>query len=266
MNHARQDGFAGATLAAEQNRRVAARSALGDFEHRSHGRRSAVETNLGCGFAQPSLEIDQAQLQLSALNALFDDPADLRRFERLGEIIASAAPDRFHCGVDGRVGGHDHQDQAAVRRQKFGDEIESIAGSKAKIEKCEIVGLLRHQCQRVVGSADRRNLATELFETKRKRGANIFFVVDDEHAEFCVEGRNRSSHDDRLIGGTMLPAVSRCKRVGLVDKLEFTAQPVVLGLNQARVKDAISFGPREGRQLMAVTTVLHDMPHRPVAD
>jgi hypothetical protein len=145
-----------------------------------HRRRAGFQDFVGVDSRQPIFERLHPGAELSPLSEPFDHCPDLGRGERLGDVVARPAPDRFHGRVDGGVGGDHHQVEVGVVCQHPGEQIHPAPGPQSEVHEGQIHwgGGERGQCS--FGTAGLTYLATSLLQAEPEHGTDVPLVVDDQ--------------------------------------------------------------------------------------
>jgi hypothetical protein len=108
---------------------------------------------------------------------------DLRGRERLGQVVAGATAHRLDRGVDGRVGGDDHDVEAGVLRHQPRDEIQPGALGELEVHEGQVEHLARRMCERGLRVGGQADGAARALESEGQRRSDVLLVVDDEDAE-----------------------------------------------------------------------------------
>ena len=105
---------------------------------------------------------------------------DLRRLERLGQIIERPALDRQHRGLDRRVG-RDHDDGQPGRKPKqVGQKIEPVFRAEPDVEEGDLEAFLPQMFfrRRAVGRG--LDAMSRRLQGDTQRLANAEIIIDDE--------------------------------------------------------------------------------------
>src|SRR3989441_6659643 len=148
VERSRQDGLARAAFAAQEHGNVVGGGAADHVEHRAHGGARRRKHHFRRGVRELLLEVGHARGQLDARARLLDGALDLRRRERLGQIVAGAAADRGDRGVDGRGGGDDEHLEGGPLRQQRTEKVQPALLSQPQIDEREIVRQARERVDR----------------------------------------------------------------------------------------------------------------------
>ena len=133
---ARQHALAGAALAAEQHRRVGwrRRAARRPAPRASAARRCEVRRS-GDLVGQPPLEVGHLRRQAPLPADALEQVADLRRRERLGQVVPGAAAHRLDGGLDGGVGGDEDDARLASSPSSLGMRSSPLSSARARSTK-----------------------------------------------------------------------------------------------------------------------------------
>jgi hypothetical protein len=108
---------------------------------------------------------------------------DLRRGERLLQVVLRPAPQREHRGLDGRVGGDHHDRELGVRGEQLRNQVDSALLREPQVEERHVEARTLERGQRGDARGHGLDLAARLLEAERERRPDVLLVVDDEHAD-----------------------------------------------------------------------------------
>jgi hypothetical protein len=195
------------------------RRARHDLAHGAHRGRSRLEVGLGRLGLQALLQIGDARRERALHGDLLEQVPDLRRRERLRQVVPRAAPDGVHGRLDRGVGGHDDDDDVGVLGEQLRDEIEAARRAEPQIEEDDVEHGAADRLERRRRRARLRDLGAERLEAHAQRLPDVLFVVDDEDREL--------THPNSLPRGFRFVARRRpCKPQGpCASLLALVAQP-----------------------------------------
>ncbi len=189
MDGAREQFLAGAALAEDQDRGLAARGAPGQIEHPVHRRVLAdhvaeVEFALQ-HLAQEHVLADQRLLR----DDLHHHQAEFFGVERLDEVVVGAGLHGLDRGLDRGVGGHDDDGHVLLGLLRRFEHLEAVHARHLQVDQENRPPAIAQHLQRgraVVGGVER---VAVLRQPSRQRFPDDFLVVNHEDARaFLAHG------------------------------------------------------------------------------
>src|SRR5581483_2643022 len=197
---AREHALAGAVLAAQEDRHVVLRRLRQHLEQRLHARRAGVEIDLGRRFAEPRLQVAHLALERAPRRHPLDGLADLRRRERLGQVVARAALNGVDRGRDGGERGDDHHLDARPQREQRRQQVEPVGVAEVQIEEREVEALPIERRARRLGARRLGDAAADALQAHAQRDADVLLVVDDQDRKLVL-GHAGTLAPTRLLAG-----------------------------------------------------------------
>jgi hypothetical protein len=190
VDGAGQDLLAGAALPEDEDRGVGARGGLGELEDRLHRRALRDE------IAEPVLALERlAQDRVLPQQALLRDDLlhhqrELLGIEGLHQVVVGPLLHGGHRGVDGGVGGHDHEGDVGLDLLRLVEDLEPVHPGHLEIRDDDgpALGLQPLHRARAVGRQHHR--VAVLLQPAAQRLADDLLVVHHQDPRPLV-GRHR---------------------------------------------------------------------------
>jgi hypothetical protein len=109
--------------------------------------------------------------------------ADLRRRERLGQVVPGTAAHGLDGRLQGGVGGDDDDRDVGVLGQQLRDQIQAALVAEAQVEEDDVVRHVGHGLQRGLGRGRLTDLAPHALDADAQGLPDVLLVVDDEDVE-----------------------------------------------------------------------------------
>jgi len=208
---ARDQLLAGAALAGDQHRHVAARHAADGLEGVEQGR-AASHQALARRRAPRHLAAQRAHLALecAAAQSLLDQRARLLGSEGLGQIIERAALHGFDGVLEGVLRRHDHHGDLAAARLHVVEQVEARGPGHAQVEEGDLELTARQRGERLVAARGLGHLVAGLLQRLAQHEADARLVVRHQHTGALAHASLRSGSVTR----TRVPSpfsLSRCR-------------------------------------------------------
>ncbi len=180
MDGAGDQVLADTAFAAEQHSGAGGGDAHDGGEDLLHLRPGADDVVDAVAAAELFAEAGVLLAELLDFERLADDGVEVIEGEGLGEEIGGALFHRLDGGLDGREGGHDDHGQARVEALEGFEQLEPVHAGQAEIGEDEL--RLGCEAEGFFGGGDGDGLEAFGFEVEGEDAAELFFVLDDEHA------------------------------------------------------------------------------------
>ncbi len=176
VDQVRDQLLAGARLAVDVHRRLAARDALDHLAQLLHGARAAEELDLR--------QLQRAFSGPAELERRGDQLAQRRHVERLGDEIEGAELERAHRGLDVAVRG-DHRDRRLrlVRLDPL-DDVQAVAVRQPHVGEAQVEGAGAQLARGRADGVGRGHVEIHALQRDAEELADVRLVVDDERARF----------------------------------------------------------------------------------
>ena len=179
VDQVRDQLLAGAGLAVDVDRRLAARDALDHLAQLLHRARAAEQLDLR--------QLQGALAGPAELERRGDQLAQRRHIERLGDEIEGAELERAHRGFDVAVRG-DHRDRRLrlVRLDPL-DDVQAVAVRQPHVGEAQVEGAAAQLARGGADGVGRGHVEIHSLERDAEQLADVWLVVDYERARFRHE-------------------------------------------------------------------------------
>ena len=176
MNLPRDNVFAGAAFAGEQDGRIARRRLPRGFQQ-SHHRCAArlQQRQIVHGLAQSAI----FRLQTLQLERALDDELDLLQRKRLGDVVVGAALHRGDGALHRRIRRHQDDEDIGMNAPRFLEQLQPVHLGHAEVGQHQVVARFRQHRARVRAIFRLADLMPQGVEEPYQAEPDIFFVVDD---------------------------------------------------------------------------------------
>ena len=174
VDQVRDQLFAGAGLAIDMYRRLAARDTLDHLAQLLHRARAAQQLHLR--------QLQRALAGLAELERGRDQLAQRRHVERLGNEIERAELERADSGLDVAVRrDHRHRRLRLVRLDPL-DDVQAVAVGQPHVGEAQIEGGAAQLARGRADSVGRGHVEVHALERDAEQLADVWLVVDNERA------------------------------------------------------------------------------------
>src|SRR6185295_9007191 len=147
-----------------------------------HGRRAADDALEAVALVEHLAQGRDLLLELLLLDQVHHPLAQLVEIDRLGEVVVGADPHGLHRGLDGAVGGHQHDAEVDLPLPHLLQEAQAVHAGHPQIADGEAgVVVLVEEFQRLLRVVEGAHGEPRLLEGDRHRFAGAGFVVDDQN-------------------------------------------------------------------------------------
>ncbi len=181
MDGSRDELFACAALAGDENKGVARGDARHEAEYLLHGFALADDVAKAVLAFNLALQMLDAPVQLSILERLVCNDDELFKLEGLGDVVERSELHRLDRRFDGTEGGNHHDVRGLTRRLDIADEVKAVDIGHAQVGYHQVDGMREnevHAGSAIGGSKHIKSLVTQLLHEEVAHGIVIF---DDEN-------------------------------------------------------------------------------------
>jgi hypothetical protein len=180
VHGAGEHGLACAAWPAQEHHRLRSRRLPRQGKCPLHPRMLGAERGLRMQAGQVLLQAGDALLHAAQGSGPLRDEPHLVGREGLGKVVGSPAPHRLYSGVNGGVGGDDHQLEPGRDAEQGRDEVKAALHAETQINKGHVKDLSACLSLRVLAAADRSHPMATALQAKGQHLADVGLVIDDE--------------------------------------------------------------------------------------
>jgi hypothetical protein len=179
VDRARDQLFAGAALAEDEDVDVARGDAIDLAEHGDHRRGSGDDPRVG-GALGAALEVLDLHRHAVTLDGVAQRGRELVAIERLGQVVVGAGAHGLDDGGDLAIGGEHHHGEVREARADLLERLEAAHAGEADVEAHRLDEVRRERGEAGLGVVERLDLVARALEPALDQGARVGVVLDEE--------------------------------------------------------------------------------------